>query len=197
MTLFNGMTQEKLTPNQFYLLYCMKTGLSPTDINIHVELRELINSEWVNKVVDEYVLTPKSIAIVNKIESYFTTQHKKSNNALMGEGFEENAQKYNDLFPKRKLGSGKPARSHIKNIVTAFKWFFENYDYSWDVILHATELYLEKEEETGYKYTRTSQYFIKKQDVSDKSINSELANFCQLSIDGEEFEKPQFTEKVF
>lgn len=197
MTLFNGMTQEKLTPNQFYLLYCMKIGISPTDINISLELRELLSSQWVTKENDQYILLPKSNSLVNKIESYFNTQHKKSNNALMGESFELNAQKYNELFPKRKLGSGKPARSHIKNIITAFKWFFENYDYTWDVILHATQIYLEKEEQSGYKYTRTSQYFIKKQDGSDKSINSELANFCQLSVEGEEFDKPQFTEKVF
>lgn len=197
MTLFNGMTQEKLTPNQFYLLYCMKIGISPTDINISLELRELLSSQWVTKENDQYILLPKSNSLVSKIESYFNTQHKKSNNALMGESFELNAQKYNELFPKRKLGSGKPARSHIKNIITAFKWFFENYDYTWDVILHATQIYLEKEEQSGYKYTRTSQYFIKKQDGSDKSINSELANFCQLSVEGEEFDKPQFTEKVF
>jgi hypothetical protein len=162
-----------------------------------MELRELLNSEWLVKEGDNYKLLPKSNVLISKIESYFNTQHKKSNIALMGEDFEANAQKYNELFPKQKLGSGKPARSHIKNILTAFKWFFENYEYSWDVIIHATKIYLEKEEQSGYKYTRTSQYFIKKQDGSDRTINSELANFCQLSIDGEEFERSPFTEKVF
>ena len=77
-----------------------------------------------------------------------------------------------------------------------FKWFFENHEYSWDIIFKATNNYLNKEEESNYKYTRTSQYFIKKQDNTDKSVNSELANFCQLMLDGDDSSSFVFSEKV-
>ena len=190
------MTEEKLTPNQFYLLYCIHYSIAPPNINVHQELRLLIQDAWLTQNDKLYLLEPKSMSLISKMESYFAVQLKKSDNSIMGDDFNDNAEKYNNIFPRMKLGSNKPARAPIKEIITCFRWFFTEHDYTWDVILDATELYLEAEEAKGYKYTRTSKYFIRKQD-SDKSWSSDLAAYCDLVLDGEEFKQPLFTEKVF
>jgi len=63
---------------------------------------------------------------------------------------------YLDLFPKGKLPSGKLARSDRKNIKTNFEWFFKTYDYSWDVVIRATALYVDEYEKKNYMYMKTS-----------------------------------------
>jgi len=198
---FNHITQEGLTPNQFYLLHCLNQGISTPTLNLHQELRGLIGSEFIMPHQDakdgfNYQLQPKALTLIGKIDSYFGVQIKKSNNGLMGQDFEANAEKYNEIFPRMKLPSNKPARSPLKEIVIAFREFFKEYDYTWDEIHAGAAYYIEEEEKKGYKYTRTSRYFIRKQD-SDKSWISDLAGYCELVRSGEDFEDPKFTAKVF
>ena len=192
---FNHIAEAKLTPNEFYMLYCLKDGISPPNINKHQELRSLITGEFV-KGDGSYDLEPKSLSLISKIDSYFGVQVKKSNNGLMGMDFEANAEKYNTIFPRMKLPSNKPARSPLKEIVVAFREFFKEYDYTWEVIHQAAGYYIEEEEKKGFKYTRTSRYFIRKQD-SDKSWISDLAGYCELVKNGEDNDDPKFIEKTF
>jgi hypothetical protein len=196
MTLFNQISQEKLTPNQFYLLYCINYKLAPPTINIQLEIRMLVNDGWVIMKDEEVLLEPKAVSFISKLESYFNIHNKKSNNSLMGDDFETNAEKYNNIFPRMKLGSNKPARASIKEIIPAFRWFFDEYEYTWETIFQATEAYLESERSKGFKYTRTSKYFIRKQE-NDKSWGSDLASYCDLVLNGEDFEKDDFKDKVF
>ena len=192
--IFNHMTEAKLTPNQFYLLYCLKEGITAPTINTHQELRALLVDHWVKD--STYELEPKALSLISKIDSYFGVQVKKSNNSIMGDDFEANAEKYNIIFPRMKLPSNKPARSPLKEIVTAFREFFKEYDYTWDEIHAGAAYYIEEEEKKGYKYTRTSRYFIRKQDT-DKSWISDLAGYCELVRNGEDFEEPKFSQKEF
>jgi hypothetical protein len=76
------------------------------------------------------------------------------------------------------------------------KWFFENHEYDWEIIHLAATTYIESEKSKNFKYTRTSKYFIRKQDT-DKSWSSDLAAFCELVKNGEEFEEAKYTDKVF
>lgn len=198
--IFNHIAEAKLTPNEFYMLHCLKEGISPPNINTHQEIRTLITGEFLGQHFDangqNLVLQPKALSLISKIESYFGIQVKKSNNGLMGQDFEANALKYNELFPKMKLPSNKPARSPIKEIIVAFREFFKEYDYTWEIIHAATAYYIEEEEKKGFKYTRTSRYFIRKQD-SDKSWISDLAGYCELIKNGEDKDEPKFIEKTF
>ena len=78
----------------------------------------------------------------------------------------------------------------------AFRWFFQQYDYDWDTIITATVRYVNEYELNGYKYMRTSVYFIKKQNL-DKSTDSELANYCHMIQNGvEESSSSHFHENV-
>jgi hypothetical protein len=96
----------------------------------------------------------------------------------MGGDFIDKIKEYVQIFPNKKLSSGKYARVDAKNLETAFRWFFENYDYEWDIILKATERYVDEYSIRNYEYMRTAQYFIRKQNI-DKSFESELATYCQ------------------
>jgi hypothetical protein len=108
----------------------------------------------------------------------------------------EHIDRYLSVFPKGKLPSGKPARVNKKNLEESFKWFFKNYTYDWDTILRATFYYVETYEKTNYMYMKNSQYFIRKQNT-DKSWDSELANYCEIIINGEDIDdSPHFTDKV-
>lgn len=193
--IFNHIAEAKLTPNEFYMLHCLKEGVSPPNINTHQELRSLKTGGFI-KDDGSYGLEPKSLSLISKIDSYFGVQIKKSNNGLMGLDFEANAEKYNSIFPKMKLPSNKPARSPLKEIVVAFREFFKEYDYTWEEIHQAAGYYIEEEEKKGFKYTRTSRYFIRKQD-SDKSWISDLAGYCELVRGGEDNDTPKHIEKTF
>ena len=191
---FNHIAEAKLTPNQFYLLYSMNQGITAPLMNTHQELRALLIDHWIKETT--YELEPKALSLISKIDSYFGVQVKKSNNGLMGQDFEANAEKYNEIFPRMKLPSNKPARSPIKEIVLAFREFFKEYDYGWEIIHAAAAYYIEEEEKKGFKYTRTSRYFIRKQD-SDKSWISDLAGYCELIKNGEDQDDVKYVDKVF
>lgn len=200
LTIFNHIIEADLSPNQYYLLYCLHQNISPPIINIHQEIRHLVINAWVrdetNGSGNNYTLEPKAISLISKIDSYFGVQVKKTMNQIMGNDFETNANKYNEIFPRMKLGSNKAARAPLKEVILAFKWFFENYEYSWEVIHAAADLYIEGERKSSFKFTRTSKYFIRKQDT-DKSWSSDLASYCELVINGEDFDTPKYTEKIF
>jgi hypothetical protein len=102
---------------------------------------------------------------------------------------------YLNLFPKIKLPSGKHARINKKVITEAFNWFFKNYDYDWSIVLQATGAYVDEYESKNYLYMRNSQYFIRKQN-SDKTWDSELANYCDMIINGLDNISPHFSETV-
>lgn len=200
MIFFNQILEEKITPNQFYLLYAIQNQISTIHINPYHEVRTLVADEWLKDLTDakghKYELQPKAVSLISKISSLFGIHILKSSNQLMGNDFEVNAEKYNNIFPRMKLGSNKAARAPLKEIIVAFRWFFENYEYDWDTVLAAASFYIEGEKQKGFKYTRTSKYFIRKQDT-DKAWSSELASYCELVKNGEEFDEPKFTDKVF
>lgn len=196
MEMFNLILKQKLSPNQFYLLYCLRENVGTLQINNHAELRALVVDGWITQSGDGIILQPKAITLLQQVESYFKVQKKKTSNQLMGEDFSENVEKYIELFPKIKLPSGKPARADKRNIETAFRWFFENHSYSWHSILEATSRYVHEYEAKRYMYMQTSQFFIRKQQL-DKTWGSELANCCALVDSGQaEEEDTHFKENV-
>lgn len=159
-------------------------------MNIHLEMRLLIGEEWLIEG-SEYSLAEKAKDLLEELEKPKTVAVKSD------PLFDENCLRYNMLFPKITLGSKKPARTHIKTVTEALRWFIDNYEYTWDVILGATDLYLQQEERSGWKYTRTSQYFIRKQNNGDKTFSSDLANYCELFLGGEETAVDLSSDNVF
>lgn len=186
------LIHHNLTPNEFYLLYSIRESTSAPLINMDLERRGLTTKGWIlNKE-----LTPKAKRVIKEVESYFKRSKTKSNNLIMGDDFIQQIGKYNDLWPKMKLPTGKAARSAKGNLEPGFRWFFQTYEFGWDIIMKATNFYLDEREKENWNYTRTSQYFIRKQST-DKSWSSDLADCCQLIEDGGGKPKEHFKEKIF
>lgn len=202
MEMFNTMLKKEVTPNEFYLLYCIRENIGALHINMHQELRGIATKDLITTSFKEngrgpvYNITPKGHSLLQQVESFFQVQKKKTTNQVLGKDYAENIEKYLLLFPKIKLPSGKAARTDKNNCETAFKWFFQTHDYSWETILKATGLYVDEYEKKNYMYMQTSQYFIRKQQA-DKTWGSELANWCSIVETGDlSFQDPHFSEKV-
>ena len=158
--IFLKFIKEGITPNAYYILHCIKHKIMPnTYINKELEKKKLINDNW---ITNDLQITNKSIIFTDEIESYFKKSKKKTSKDLMGEIFLDNIKVYNEIFPNKKLSSGKYARVNPKTLENAFRWFFETYDYDWATIIQATEKYVNEYEIRRYEYMRTSQYFVRK-----------------------------------
>lgn len=175
MEMFDEMSRHGLSPNQYYLLCCIKDSVTPLKINMHLELRNLVSNQW---ITSDNKLLPKSISLIDSIEKLFSIQKKKTSNILMGKGYKDNISKYREMFPNIKLPNGKAARSAVGNLEKAFRWFFENFEYDWDTVFKATAHYINKYQKDQWNYMRTSQYFIRKDNLSD------LADYCDIILTG-------------
>ncbi len=133
--------------------------------------------------------------VIARFENYFIKAKKRTSIQLMGKEFLKRINEYRDIFPAGKLPSGKPARVNVKTLENSFRWFFENYDFSWDEVIDATSMYVNSYRDNDYMYMKTSQYFISKQDKS-KVRTSDLADYCDMVRDGVEPEDTHFKEKV-
>jgi hypothetical protein len=197
MEVFDMVTQKKLTPNQYYLLCCMRDSVTPLQLNLHLELRHLKATGWVEEVGEQkFRLAPEAVALINQIERLFKINKKKTSSQLIGKDYKEKINEYISLFPNVKLPSGKAARSAFKNVENCFRWFFDNNEYSWETIIKATEVYVNEYQSKNWKFMRTSQYFIRKQEA-DRTFNSDLANYCAvIESGGEVASTPTFSSKV-
>jgi predicted transcriptional regulator len=188
---------DKLTPNQLLLLYSIDNSTSIETINPHLEIRGLVKEKLVDYKEGESVeITNKGKEIISKYNGYFTKAKKKTNIHLMGKEYTEMVEEYRELFPAGKLPHGKPARVNVKTLINNFRWFFENYDYTWDEVIQATRRYINEYVQKEYLYMQTSQYFISKADQS-KVKQSQLADYCDMIRDGvEEEDNNHFSENV-
>ena len=136
------------------------------------------------------VITTKGLALLESIDNLFYAKKKPKLDDILGTDYKEKLKQYVELFPKGKLGSNAYARSNIKDLERNFIWFFQEYEdsYAWDVIIKATEFYIEEQRRANYKYTQTSMYFIRKADVN-KIVKSNLANYCDKILDGDNVNK--------
>lgn len=183
------MKESQLTPNQLYLLYCLYVEEKPLYINMYTELRGLQVAGYVST---DGRITNKGVEVAAKIPVSKKTPSKKPTMVIT----EDSITQYLDLFPKGKLPSGKLARSDRKNIKTSFEWFFKNHEYTWDVVIRATALYVDEYEKKNYMYMKTSQYFISKMNP-DRTRDSELANYCSSVVNNDyENDENHFSEKV-
>jgi hypothetical protein len=190
---FNKLKINNISPNAFYVLYMISMSTKPASfVNSSLEIARLQADNW---LTENLKLTDKSVIFIQEIDSFFKKSKKKTSSALMGDEFLSKIAVYNEIFPNRKLSSGKYARVNVKTLENSFRWFFENYSYSWEVILKATEKYVDEYSIRRYEYMRTSQYFVRKQNT-DKTWDSELATYCDLVENGYDEETNYFKETV-
>ena len=186
--IFFEISQMGLTPNMFYVLYCMHNKIVPDkSVNTSLEVAKLLSGNYLTESLE---LSGNSLKFIEEIDRYFKKSKKKTSKDLMGDSFQDNLKLYNEIFPKGKLPSGVPARVNIKGLENAFRWFFENFTYSWETVLKATEKYVDEYSMNRYNYMRNSQYFVRKQNT-DKTWDSTLATYCDM-IDADDYEEPNY-----
>jgi hypothetical protein len=169
-----------------------KTAI-PTKLN--VDLNELIELGFLIHDEKVYKLTPQAKIFITHLDNYFIQAKKKTDIQLMGKNFVDQINIYREVFPNKRLPSGKPARVNVKMLSESFRWFFETYDYVWEDVINATKMYVNEYREAEYMYMQTSQYFICKQD-KHKVKSSTLADYCDMIRDGIDTEEKKFKEKV-
>jgi len=191
--IFNKLLKVNLTPNTYYVLHCIREKVVPNNfVNKELECKRLQTNQWLTENLE---LTSKSLIFMEEINGYFKRTKKKTSQDLMGQDFVRNIEKYVEIFPNKKLSSGKYARVNAKNLEAPFRWFFENYDYDWEEIMKATEKYVDEFSIRRYEFMRTAQYFIRKQNI-DKSFESDLATYCEIIRSGDDEEQVYFSERV-
>ena len=188
--IFQKILTNKLTPNQCLILYGIHKKIA-VNVGVDEDLKYLLDEGFIldNK------LTAKSKKIIIEIDNYFVKSKKKTDIQLMGKDYANNIKLYREIFPAKKLPSGKPARNNVKILGESFRWFFETFDHTWDTVIKATRMYVNEYRDNGYLYMQTSQYFVCKQD-KHKVKHSSLADYCDMIIDGVSTEDDHFTEKV-
>ena len=196
MKIFDAITKEGLAPNSYYVLCSINASVLPLKINITQEVNLLIEHEWLKEtkasvIEAPYTLTPKAVALIDKLEKLFILKKNLTSSQLMGEDVKANITKYNEMFPNVKLPTGKAARAAYGNLEKNFRWFFENHKYKWDVVFKATAQYVNEYQQNNYKFMRTSQYFIRKNHLSD------LADRCEnLNTGGDQVMVTKHATKV-
>lgn len=193
---FNKIQSYKVTPNECLFLYSIRERITVKYLEGN-EAASLILKGHIksDESIGWTVLTDSGNIIVNDLEKYYGVKTKKSNIKVMGNTFEDKIKQYRELFPKKKLPSGKLARNNIKTLTESFKWFFSTYDYTWEEIIEATQRYIKEYKEKDWQYMKTSQYFISKQDKHKVKI-SELADYCDMIIDGIVEDHDHFKDNV-
>ena len=194
--LLQKIVGDGITPNQLMLLFGIKEKIQVKHINSLEEVKNLIAKGFVSKEEGSpHIITNKGKLLITKYNNYFVRAKKKTNIQLMGKDFNDKIEAYRKIFPAGKIPSGKPARQNVKALSESFRWFFEQYDYTWEEIMKATSMYVNEYRSTEYLYMQTSQYFISKQDKF-KVKTSALSDYCDMIRDGVTTEVKHFKEKV-
>jgi len=172
--LFLLLKQKNLSPNGYYILYCM-------DNNCDLDLPVSHGTEEFKLKVEGFLdenskLTEKAREVLIQAERQQIKQLKNVSKEL-DDSFKENVLKYKDLFPKG-IVAGKALRVGSKELETRLTWFFKSYpQFTWDTIFKATEKYIDAQS-SDMRYCMRSDYFIKKDDKSKSSV-SLLAAWCE------------------
>ena len=192
--LFQKMLKNNLTPNQVITLFGMREGVS-LSITTDDDKKALVDNNYIEHTDGVYKLTRHGKLIIINLDNYFIKAKKKTDIQLMGKNFLDKINHYREIFPAKKLPSGKLARNNVKALADAFRWFFETYDHKWEDVVKATKMYVNEYRDSDYMYMQTSQYFICKQD-KHRVKHSTLADYCDMILEGINTEDEHFKENV-
>jgi len=197
--IFQKILKDKITPDQLLLLYSVNERISVPQINPKSQIGFLITQGYIDQHNKDgktsYTINRDGKSLIRKYDNYFIKAKKRTSNQLMGKNYTAAVQQYREMFPKKKLPSGKPARVNIKTLIDCFRWFFAEYDYTWSEIYKATQRYLNEYEDNNYMYMKTSQYYIVKTSQTKEKV-SELADYCDMIREGTDDNMQHFKEKV-
>ena len=144
---FNINLKKNLTPNGWYLLYCISNKIKINEIiNLELEKRKLFNSNFLNQ---DGTLSKTGLEMLGIRNSEVITKDEFINS-------------YRNLFPAGKIW-GYYKRDSILDLRERFSKFFKAYNFSYDLILKATKKYIEEEKgNENWRYLKGAAYVIEK-----------------------------------
>lgn len=178
--LMNLLIQKRITPNQLLLLYCTKQGIRTDDLvpSVSIEIMYLQKEKWLD--IDNNI-QPKTILLLSEAEKLFkNNQRLELFNTI---DFIEKVGEFRQIFPVgTNKSTNKPYRATIRELHKKLaKFFTENPNYDWNLVLDATENYVDRYSRSDYNMMRTASYFISKREGSVDT--SDLATECELLLD--------------
>jgi hypothetical protein len=173
------------------ILFAFDEGITPSNC----EATDIVALYQEGYITNKNEINPEGRKIIVTLDNYFKVHKKLTDKQLLGASAADNIEKYRSIFPKGKLPSGVPSRNNVKVLSENFRWFFAEYDYTWDEVINATTMYVNEYQKNNYLYMQNSQYFISKQD-KHKVKTSKLADYCDMIRDGINTEDDHFQEKV-
>lgn len=179
-----------ITPNQCLLLFSIHNKTTPS-IYTEEDYEALVYQGYIK----DKELTGLAHKVIAQLDNYFTVSKKKTTTELLGKSGNLNIKQYREIFPAGKLPSGVPSRNNVKILTENFRWFFGEYDYTWEEVMKATKMYVNEYRDNQYLYMMNSQYFISKQD-KHRVKRSQLADYCDMIRDGVTNKPEHFKEKV-
>jgi hypothetical protein len=183
--LFQLLKKHNLTPNGYYLLYCLD-GTEKIELAI-ADKTELHRLQLMNYVDSQGNITSEAKMILIQVALLYTKRSKDTDKELdPDEEFKANVKEYINLFPSG-VTSGKALRGSVSTILPRLRWFFNSYpEYTWENVYMATKKYIESLD--NMTYCKTAAYFVKKDDKTKNTI-SLLADWCAAIIDDEDNQK--------
>ena len=83
--IFARLIQEKITPNTYYVLHCIKEKIVPFKfVSKDLEISRLISDNWLDENLQ---LTSKSLIFIEELNGYFKKTKKKASRSTMLQNF--------------------------------------------------------------------------------------------------------------
>ena len=124
-------------------------------------LKQLEARGYIERKKEEVIFTQQAENLIVKV-----TEDLKATTNNIVDWIDE----YRSLFPKGVKTGGYPVRGDRNACIKKMQIFMKNNpEYDKDIILEATQKYINRKELEGYKYIQISHYFIYKNNVSNLS----------------------------
>jgi hypothetical protein len=184
--LFETLKKFKVSVKDYLGIYMMYTGVA--------DQKMIDNVKEIYKENDK--LNQRALNILNQLDSLFAANKKIKEEELLGPDYIKKIDEFNKIFPTGSLPSGSRARAQIPILKKKFIRFFSEYDFTWETVLKAADIYVTEFEEKGYDRMRTSAHFIIKK-VGEEEY-CDLAEYCERALDSSYEVKPnKFVTRVF
>lgn len=156
--LIEKIERSNLSPNQYFLLFCLKNGIKPiTESAEDIRILETKGYLGPNK------------HILPKYGEVFADPEMEE------KALTNNAVRFSRIFPPMILPSGAHSRGHLNVIKPKLKAFIDVYNFDWETIFQAAENYVTRFKQKNYNYMRNCPNF-----VFNKDGESLLSLECEV-----------------
>jgi hypothetical protein len=187
---FDFVLKNKITPNQLFILYIISIQSEDklkefNNSNNKIELQEiedLINKKLLKIIDESKKITIKNLEVTEIFSNFVIEEFKTF--LEVDEWFNE----WYNLFPEKvKSGGYRVKSSPLKCKSNLKKFMHQNQSFDKDLIIKATNKYVEEFKLKGFSYMKIAPYFIYKDNIST------LEDYCNQVLEGDdEIENNEF-----